>query len=159
MLKLYHGSDVEIQQIDLSMGHINKDFGKGFYLTDIKKQAEDMAKRRARTTLNGKPTITTFLFDEQHLTSGEFEVKVFDRVSEEWADFILKNRRASLTGFQHSFDIVVGPVADDGVVLQLNLYEQQYITLSELVERLKYRDINNQYYFGTEKAIQTLQRI
>ena len=149
MLKLYHGSDVEIQQIDLSMGHINKDFGKGFYLTDIKKQAEDMAKRRARTTL----------FDEQHLTSGEFEVKVFDRVSEEWADFILKNRRASLTGFQHSFDIVVGPVADDGVVLQLNLYEQQYITLSELVERLKYRDINNQYYFGTEKAIQTLQRI
>ena len=159
MLKLYHGSDVEIQQIDLSMGHINKDFGKGFYLTDIWKQAEDMAKRRARTTLNGKPTITTFLFDELHLTSGEFEVKVFDGVSEEWADFILKNRKASLTGFSHSFDIVVGPVADDGVVLQLNLYEQQYITLSELVERLKYRDINNQYFFGTEKAIQTLQKI
>lgn len=33
MLKLYHGSNVRIEHIDLSVGHINKDFGKGFYLT------------------------------------------------------------------------------------------------------------------------------
>lgn len=35
MLELYHGSNVAIDKIDLSKGHINKDFGKGFYLTSL----------------------------------------------------------------------------------------------------------------------------
>ena len=34
VMKLYHGSDVEIETIDLSYSQINKDFGKGFYLSD-----------------------------------------------------------------------------------------------------------------------------
>ena len=44
-ITLYHGSNVAIDKIDLSMGMVNKDFGKGFYLTDIMFQAEEMAKR------------------------------------------------------------------------------------------------------------------
>lgn len=35
MMTLYHGSNVLIDHIDLSMSKPNKDFGKGFYLTDI----------------------------------------------------------------------------------------------------------------------------
>ena len=38
-MKLYHGSDVEIENIDLSYSQINKDFGKGFYLSDDINQA------------------------------------------------------------------------------------------------------------------------
>ena len=44
-MKLYHGSNITIKQIDLSMCKPYKDFGKGFYLTEIKEQAEQMAKR------------------------------------------------------------------------------------------------------------------
>ena len=87
------------------------------------------------------------------------DVKVFDKVSEEWAEFIYNNRKSSVTGFKHNYDIVIGPVANDGVVVQLNLFEQQFITLSELVNRLKYRDLSNQYYFGTEKSLSALQLI
>ena len=58
MLKLYHGSNVRIEHIDLSIGHINKDFGKGFYLTDIRLQAEEMAKRKARIYLGAQPVVT-----------------------------------------------------------------------------------------------------
>ncbi len=36
MLKLYHGSNVTIEHIDLSVGHINKDFGKGFKISGFK---------------------------------------------------------------------------------------------------------------------------
>ncbi len=36
MMTLYHGSNVLIDYIDLSMSKPNKDFGKGFYLTDIR---------------------------------------------------------------------------------------------------------------------------
>ena len=156
MLKLYHGSNVRIEKIDLLVGHINKDFGKGFYLTDIQTQAEEMAKRRARMYLGAKPIVTTFLFDETQLKNSELKVKIFEGVSDEWAQFIFENRRASETGYKHNFDIVVGPVADDGVVMQLDRYENGQITLQQLVEELRYRRLNNQYFFGTERAIQCL---
>lgn len=157
MLKLYHGSNVRIERIDLSVGHINKDFGKGFYLTDIKTQADEMAKRKARLYLDAQPIVTTFLFDDKCLNDNSLNVKVFNGVSDEWADFIFQNRRASETGFKHDFDIVIGPVADDGVVMQLDRYEMGQITLQQLVEELRYRKLNSQYFFGTERAILYLQ--
>ena len=46
MIELYHGSNIEIENIDFRFCKPNKDFGKGFYLTDIYQQAVDMAKRR-----------------------------------------------------------------------------------------------------------------
>lgn len=159
MLKLYHGSNVAIDKIDLTMGHINKDFGKGFYLTTLLSQANEMAKRKANQYLDAKPVVTTFLFDDAVLKSDELNVKVFSEVCEEWAMFILQNRKASRTGFKHDFDIVVGPIADDGVVQQLDLFEMGIITLPQLVEALRYRDLNDQYFFGTERAIAKLKRI
>ena len=159
MLKLYHGSNVAIDKIDLSMGHINKDFGKGFYLTTLLNQAKEMAKRKANQYLDAKPVVTAFLFDEAVLKSGELNVKVFSKVSEEWAMFILQNRKASRTGFKHDYDIVVGPIADDGVVQQLDLFEMGIITLPQLVDTLRYRDLNDQYFFGAERAIAKLTRI
>ena len=64
MITLYHGSNVAIDTIDLSKGMKDKDFGKGFYLTDIRSQAEEMAKRRTRIVGFGVPTITEFTFDD-----------------------------------------------------------------------------------------------
>lgn len=43
MITLFHGSNVTINEIDLSKGVKDKDFGQGFYLTDIYSQAENMA--------------------------------------------------------------------------------------------------------------------
>lgn len=39
-MKLYHGSTVEIANIDLSKSKPNKDFGRGFYLSADKRQAQ-----------------------------------------------------------------------------------------------------------------------
>ena len=157
MLKLYHGSNVRITHIDLNVGHINKDFGKGFYLTNIKEQAFEMAKRKARLFIDAQPIVTTFLFNEQCFNDPSLNIKVFDGVTNEWADFIFQNRRASKTGYKHHFDLVIGPVADDGVVLQLDRYEMGQITLTQLVEELRFRKLNNQYFFGSVNAIKYLQ--
>ena len=43
MITLYHGSNMEIDTIDLNRCRPDKDFGQGFYLPDIRKQAEIMA--------------------------------------------------------------------------------------------------------------------
>lgn len=160
MITLYHGSNVAIDEIDLSKGIKDKDFGQGFYLTDILSQAEDMAKRRTRIVGSGNPTVTAFSFDDSLLNSGELSVKVFpNQPNVEWARFIDANRHASETGFTHSYDIVIGPVADDGVAFQLERFHEQIIDDETLARELTYKELNRQYYFGTEKAIAKLKKI
>ena len=45
-MKLYHGTNIDFTDINLSVCRPNKDFGQGFYLTEIKRQALLMAIRR-----------------------------------------------------------------------------------------------------------------
>ena len=45
---LFHGSNTNIKSINLAMCRPYKDFGRGFYLTEIKDQALKMAKRVAK---------------------------------------------------------------------------------------------------------------
>lgn len=158
MIELYHGSNIEIENIDFHFCKPNKDFGKGFYLTDIFQQAVDMAKRRTSIVGSGSPTVTTFFFNENHLTDGTLNVLLFENPTREWAEFILSNRNSYKNAFHHNYDIVIGPVADDGVVFQLDRYLEGIITIDELVKQLTYRKLNRQYFFGTEKAINLLSR-
>ena len=157
-MKLYHGTNCDFTEIDFSKCKPNKDFGKGFYLTDMRKQALDMAIRRCEFEQSGTPIVQEYYFDEKSLNNGDFKVKIFKRVCVEWAEFILQNR-TSKKEVVHGYDIVVGPVADDGVVYQLNLYMQHFITIEQLVKGLEYKRLNNQYFFGTDKAISKLKRI
>ena len=153
MITLYHGSNVEIETINLDKCSPYKDFGKGFYLTDIKEQAKQMAVRRTRIAGEGKPTVTAYSFDERLLENSSLQVKLFDTLSKEWALFILANRKGLM---QPVYDIVIGPIADDGVVFQLERYMHRLITLDTLVEELTYRKLNRQYFFGTELSISKL---
>lgn len=157
-MRLYHGTNIDFEEIQLSCCRPNKDFGQGFYLTDIRSQAEAMAIRRCEFEETGVPVVQEYEFDEKMLSGDDFDVLRFDGVSEEWAEFILMNRMAKGQRM-HNYDIVVGPVADDGVVFQLNLYMQHLITIETLVNELTYRQLNNQYYFGTQRAIQQLRRV
>lgn len=160
MITLYHGSNVTIDEIDLSMGLKDKDFGRGFYLTDIRSQAEEMAKRRTRIVGSGAPVVTSFSFDESLLSSGELNVKIFpDQPCVEWAKFVDANRHASKTGFSHDYDVIIGPVADDGVAFQLERFHEQLIDDETLARELTYKDLNRQYFFGTEKAISKLKKL
>lgn len=158
MLELFHGSNLPIEQIDLSLCKPYKDFGKGFYLTDILQQALDMAYRRTRVVGSGTPTVTKYLFDEKLLCDGNLKVLSFDAPSKEWAKFILANRDRK-SKFVHDYDVVIGPIADDGVAFQLQKFKDGGITLNELVKELTYKHLNHQYFFGTEKAISLLQRV
>lgn len=156
MITLYHGSNVEIETINLDKCSPYKDFGKGFYLTDIKEQAKQMAVRRTRIAEEKKPTVTAYSFDERLLENSSLQVKLFDTLSKEWALFILANRKGWM---QPVYDIVIGPIADDGVVFQLERYMHRLITLDTLVEELTYRKLNRQYFFGTELSISKLQKL
>ncbi len=157
-MRLYHGTNIDFKEIDLAKCKPNKDFGRGFYLTDIKKQALNMAIRRCDLEGSGSPVVQEYEFDESLLTSSELKVKRFDEVCGEWAEFVFANRKSKGKHI-HGYDVVTGPIADDGVVFQLNLYHQHLITLDQLVQGLRYRRLNRQYYFGTPLAISKLKRL
>lgn len=156
MITLYHGSNVRIESIDLGKCKPYKDFGKGFYLTDIEEQAVQMAVRRTRIAGVGVPTVSAYRSDERFLDDASLKVKKFDSPSREWALFVLANRQGRELP---AYDIVLGPVADDGVVFQLERYLQGMISLDVLVEELTYRKLNRQYFFGSEAAISKLKRL
>lgn len=157
-MKLYHGSNVQIGKIDLALSRPNKDFGRGFYLTEDAAQAMRMAEQKVHL-LGGEPTLNVYEFDESLLKASWLKVKIFEGYTEEWAEFVLANRNRSTQKPVHDFDIVVGAIADDKVGLQLFRYMRNYIDLPALVENLKYVRLTEQYYFGTERAVDLLKKL
>lgn len=152
---LFHGTNIAFDSIDLSKCRPNKDFGRDFYLTSIESQAIEMAQRRCNFNDGGSPIVQKYEWDEN---TNDLQALLFEGISVEWAEFIVKNRDRKQQE-SHSYDIVIGPIADDGVVYQINRYLQHIITLKQLVKEMKYKKLNNQYCFCTEKAIQHLKRL
>lgn len=159
MITLYHGSNVSIEQIDLSLSRKGKDFGCGFYLNANRQQAMDMAIRTTQRMRSGTPTVTAYLFDESILNQSELNIKIFDDYSVEWAEFVLMNRKNTSDTPAHPYDIVIGPIANDTVGVQIRRFIMGYISMERLIEELKYRGNHSvQYFFGTPKAINLLHR-
>lgn len=155
-MRLYHGSNMMIENIDLSKCKPYKDFGRGFYLTEIKEQAEKMAGRTA-AIYGGEPTVTEFEFDEAALHT--LSVKTFENPDKEWALFVLANRSRNCRQSTHCFDIVIGPVADDTIATLFRNFNDGIIDLPTLVNGLKYKKVSSQYLFHSAKAIKYLHRI
>lgn len=156
-MKLYHGSNVEIESIDLARGRRGKDFGKGFYVNPDYMQAVEFCSSVIRREGVGVPTVTSFDFDESALNV--LNVMRFDGYSKEWAEFILMNRNNISDVPAHDYDIVVGPIADDGVGTQIRRLSRGFITFDAFLEELKYSKVSIQYFFGTEEAIKYLKKI
>ena len=159
-MKLYHGSNMEVAVPDLTKSKPYKDFGRGFYLSADKKQAMRMAEQKTLQLMMGEPIVSEFEFDETLLQSDELKVKIFDDYSVEWANFILQNRDIHSQHATHDYDIVYGPIADDGVTFQLRRYQSGAISIEELVRELQYaRGITFQYFFGTPLALSKLTKL
>lgn len=154
-MKLYHGSNLSIEKIDLSKGRPAKDFGRGLYLSGNSEQAEKMADNVVRRK-GGEGVVSVFECPDDILESKDLKVLRFDGYSEAWLDFILQNRANRSLVQTHDFDIVYGPIANDAVAVSIALYTDEFISKKELLRRLKYRHETYQYFFATEKAISKL---
>jgi len=154
---LYHGTNQDIETINLSKGLRYKDFGKGFYLTPNKNTAIRMAEKKARL-FGGKATLISYELDEAALRS-DLKVKVFPEVaSVEWFLFVDANRDRKNDVPIHNYDIVIGPIADDGVVLQLTNYREGISTPEQAANLLQDKYLDQQYFFGTERALSYLNK-
>ncbi len=160
MIKLHHGSYMDIDTVDLSMSKPGKDFGKGFYLNPDYEQALLWAEARVRMLQEGEATVTSYEFDLDQALECGLNVKIFADYTEEWAEFVVNNRRNVSDALSHSYDIVIGPIADDNVGRQIQLYMQGYWSIAQLIEKIKYTaKKSTQYFFGSEEALKFLNKL
>jgi hypothetical protein len=164
-MKLYHGSNTIITNIDLEKCRPYKDFGKGFYCTGIKEQAYLMAKRVARI-YGGDPYINEFDFSESSYKSNDLNVKIFESPTKEWAIFVLNNRDRKFSNTSslncnndNKYDLVVGPVADDDLALLFRTFKRGLIDIDILVKEMKYKKVSSQYSFHTQKSLKYLKLV
>ena len=96
-MRLYHGSNIVIDSINLAMCRPYKDFGQGFYLTDIEEQAEKMATRVSKI-YGGFPVVNIYEIDDDFRELSDLRIKDFGaHTTEEWAKFIMNNRNRTFT--------------------------------------------------------------
>ena len=158
-MKLFHGSNVVIEKIDLSKSRPFKDFGKAFYLSADEQQAWERAFASI-TLWGGEPQVTVFEFDETLLATGGLNVLKFEAYTESWADFIFANRNRRKPPYQHDYDIVYGPIANDNVGEQVALFKGGYISKERFMAKLRHmKGISFQYAFCTELSISKLKKI
>jgi len=152
-LILYHGSNHNFDNIDLSKSKDKRDFGKGFYTTTLREQAEDWAE----ILFDRYKGDGIFISEMELNLFGDLSIKNYDGLSEEWLLMIQKNR--TLGGIQYNFDIVQGPVANDKNARTIALYIAKIINANEAIERLQYNQINDQVSLHTPVALSHLKVI
>lgn len=163
---LYHGTNLDIQSIDLASCRPYKDFGRGFYTTDILEQAQKMAKRVAKI-YGGTPTVNIYEVMDDFIKNSELNAMDFGNIpSEKWAVFVMNNRNKLFTDFKSKdcnfdckYDIVSGPIADDDMAVLFRQYQSSLISLETLINGMTFREITNQCSFHTERAVRLLRKV
>lgn len=133
-----------VDEPDIRKTKFTKDFGWGFYCTEIKEQAEKWAIRKT-----GHGYINLYEYNDMP----SLKIKTFDGVDDEWLDFIAQCRHGDI----HEFDIVEGPMADDTIYNFVEDYLEGIISKEAFMELAKFRKPTHQISFHTIKALSCLK--
>ena len=152
-MRLYHGSNVEVRNPSLRYGRNKTDFGKGFYTTTQKEQAEKWTEIKLDRAKTGRKTVSVYEVDDSLLANSELRIREFHGVDAAWLDFVVGCRKGQV----HDYDLVFGPVANDNVFVTVNLYESGVLDAQSAIARLKAYKTYNQLSFHTEKVIRALR--
>jgi len=150
---VYHGSTVIVDNPQIIKIEYGRDFGRGFYTTDIKEQAIRWAKRRVLIALQKKQLETAII------NIYEFNIKAYEALSVahftqpslEWLDLVCRCR--SDVNYNHRFDMVTGKIANDNVGETVSYVVRGIMRREDALERLRFEQINNQICFNTERAL------
>ena len=153
-MKVYHGSFVAIDEIDLNYCEVGKDFGKGFYVTKLYEQAKIWATRKGKEKRT-ESVVTEFEFDEDICRVMKLKILYFNDYNDDWLDFVVLNRKNLKEQQLHDYDIVEGPVADDRINRQIDEYIDGIISKKQFLNDLIYYP-SHQMCFCTVQSLQAL---
>ena len=139
-LVVYHGGTEAVECPHCKLGRANLDFGQGFYVTNLREQAQAWANNMARSR-RCNPVLNKYILDREAVLR-EFRCKVFTSYDLEWLEFIVANRQG--LNKAADFDYVEGGVANDRVVDTVNLYSAGLIEEDSALKELSKHQPNNQ---------------
>ena len=142
-MELFHGSNVVVDQPKIITDGYYKDFGYGFYCTNLEKQA----KRWALVKQHGH---VVNVYD--YLENKSLNTLVFDEMTDEWLDFVVACRQ----GIKHDYDMVEGPMADDTIWNYVDDFTRGEISRTAFWELVKFKYPTHQIVFCSEKALKQL---
>lgn len=153
---VYHGSVVEVPLPDISHSKRFLDFGRGFYVTSFREQAERWAQRKFLRSNPG--TGVSPVVNEYELLGAfdGFSILRFSEVGEEWFDFVCACRNGDDPA--QGRDAIVGRVANDDVFKTIQKFQQGRMTKQEAIKELRYAKPNDQIAFRTDAAIRACLR-
>lgn len=139
---IYHGSYTPILNPEIRNARFSKDFGTGFYCTEILDQAKRWACRF------DSPVISHYAYQE---TLG-LDILNFPTMTEDWLDFIVACRR----GIAHSHDIVIGAMANDQIYNYIDDFVAGILTREQFWVLAKFKHPTHQIVFCSQQALHTL---
>ena len=157
-MKVYHGSYTAVNAIDLTKGRNNLDFGRGFYVTGIRSQAEFWATRAGRFHKTGG-VVSEFEFYENAFENYGLKVLRFSGYTEQWLDFVVLNRNPKSPIPAHDYDIVEGPVANDDVNDRINDYLEEMVSKNDFLKELSLHRPTHQICLCTIRSLQMIEAI
>ena len=154
-MKLYHGSYLEVKSPKILKSFRVGDFGRGFYTTSSFEQASRWAQIRAKQEELSVGVVTVFNVPDDLFEHSELNVKTFENADDSWLDFVLANRKD--VDYEHKFDVVFGPVANDRVYFCLNMLEDGLADRETVIKKLKTYVLADQILFHTPKSLLFLE--
>lgn len=142
---LYHSSNMIVGHPDVQHSRNYLDFGRGFYLTSIREQAVRYAQRFKR---RGQPAWLNIyeLVDD----IDRWNIKTFDAYDKQWLDFVAQCRDGKEVG---DYDMVIGGIANDRVILTLDRYFAGEISEEETLGLLRFEKPNIQYCIRNKELL------
>ncbi len=141
-MELYHGSYMAIPSPEIVRGKFTKDFGEGFYCTELKRQAVKWAKRYDTPIVN--------MYDYHR--NDALKILQFDGMTDEWLDFIVACR----SGKPHNYDIVIGAMANDQIYNYVADFMNGVLTREQFWVLAKFKYPTHQISFCTWNALKCI---
>ena len=152
MIALYHGTTMEVATPLVKLGRRRVDFGQGFYLTKLKKQASLWAETIAERRMADTPILNAYEFDvDAAKAQCGARYKVFESYDFEWLEYVIDCRRGSK--LQKKYDVVEGGVANDKVIDTVEDYEKGLLTAEQALGQLAYKEVNHQIAILSQSVI------
>lgn len=147
---VYHGSSMPVKNPSVALSKDFLDFGKGFYVTSFKEQAEKWAKRKAlRKNSSAVVSVYNLVLDDTNAA-----ILTFDNSDEKWLDFVCACRRGE--DLYKNYDVIIGNVANDDAFKTVDLYFRGIWSKERALDELRYYKINDQICFVSQAVLDTL---
>lgn len=141
-MRIFHGGAVEVRVPEIRADKFAKDFGEGFYCTQLKRQAKRWAMRKET------PTISVY----EYTPYEKLSILEFKSLTDEWLDFIVNCRN----GIPHNYDIVIGAMANDQIYNYIEDFISGVINREQFWVLAKFKYPTHQICFATEASLRCL---